>query len=106
MIYSVLLKVYEHRSWFIGYVNTLAVFKEHRRMGIGRDLLVNLHQKMAEHYQIDNISLDCSVENSPAIEMYQSSLKYQLLKRIPDYYGHRKDAWIMNLPSLALSLQF
>lgn len=76
---------------------TLAVAPQHRRQGLGADLVKRLHSS-AKAAGADRIFLEVSAENQPAQALY-AKLGYDQVGRRPRYYqardGQRFDALIL-----------
>lgn len=72
----------------------IAVNDSHRRMGIGRELVVQLLSKLKEQ-GVRSLSLEVRASNTPAISLY-TELGFEVVGRRPGYYKMPKeDALIM-----------
>lgn len=73
-----------------GYVAMLAVEKEARRGGLGRELVVQVLHRMASG--CDEIVLETEVTNTPALRLYES-LGFMRDKKLGRYYLNGNCAW-------------
>jgi peptide alpha-N-acetyltransferase len=73
-----------------GYVAMLAVEKDARRSGLGRELAVQVLHRMAP--DCDELVLETEVTNTPALRLYES-LGFFRDKRLGRYYLNGNDAW-------------
>jgi peptide alpha-N-acetyltransferase len=80
-----------------GYVAMLAVEKEHRRAGLGRQLAVHVLRRMAA--SCDELVLETEVSNTPALKLYES-LGFVKDKRLSRYYLHGADGETLSSSSL------
>ncbi len=72
----------------------IAVSGSHRRMGIGRELVVQLLSKLKQQC-VRSLSLEVRASNTPAISLY-TELGFEVVGRRPGYYKMPKeDALIM-----------
>ena len=79
-----------------GYITNVAVRPEHRRQGIGSDLL-NVFENFARGNQLAFLTLEVRSSNAAAIALYQKA-GYEAAGRRRGYYAHpREDAVIMTL---------
>ncbi|HEX9763784.1 MAG TPA: N-acetyltransferase [Candidatus Acidoferrales bacterium] len=76
-----------------GHIITIDLRPEHRRGGVGTELMTRAEQRLRE-LGATRVSLETSVENLPAIRFYER-LGYQRQARLPAYYLGRIDAWVM-----------
>jgi ribosomal-protein-alanine N-acetyltransferase len=75
------------------HIITLDVVPEARRMGIGRDLMSELHAVMkAKHIKI--AVLEVGVSNLPARRLYEG-MAYRYLELLSGYYNGLEDAYRM-----------
>ncbi len=77
------------------HVISIAVLQEHRRMGIGRALMVEALKGMSE-YRAAECFLEVRVSNDPAIALY-GELEFKVARRIASYYRDGEDAYVMSL---------
>ena len=73
-----------------GYVAMLAVDKEERRAGLGRELVVQALHRLAP--DCDELVLETETTNAPALRLYES-LGFVRDKRIGRYYLNGNGAW-------------
>jgi peptide alpha-N-acetyltransferase len=73
-----------------GYVAMLAVEKDARRAGLGRELAVQVLHRMAP--DCDELVLETEVTNTPALRLYES-LGFFRDKRLGRYYLNGNCAW-------------
>jgi peptide alpha-N-acetyltransferase len=73
-----------------GYVAMLAVEKDARRGGLGRELAVQVLHRMAP--DCDELVLETEVTNTPALRLYES-LGFLRDKRLGRYYLNGNCAW-------------
>ena len=72
----------------------IAVSNSHRRMGIGRELVLQLLSKLQKQ-GVRSLSLEVRISNAPAISLYKE-LGFEEVGRRPGYYKKPKeDALIM-----------
>lgn len=73
-------------------ITTIAIAKSARGNGYGNDLLKHLKEYAA--VQADILSLEVSIDNIPAMTLYEKEgFKYGGMRK--DYYGPGKDAHVM-----------
>ncbi len=77
-----------------GHIISIAVLPEHRRIGIGRSLMVSAMKSLKDRYNCGEVYLEVRVSNVPAINLYKS-LKFRIVKKIPFYYLDGEDAYLM-----------
>ena len=73
-----------------GYVAMLAVEKDARRLGLGRELAVQVLHRLAP--DVDELVLETEVTNAPAMKLYES-LGFLRDKRLGRYYLNGGCAW-------------
>ncbi|MDI6701976.1 ribosomal protein S18-alanine N-acetyltransferase [Methanothermobacter wolfeii] len=78
-----------------GHIISLAVDKDYRRRGVGREL-VRMTISIFEKFHIKNIKLEVRAENRVAISFYRS-LGFREEKIIRDYYEDGEDAVVMTM---------
>ncbi|KRY41749.1 N-alpha-acetyltransferase 30 [Trichinella spiralis] len=79
-----------------GYIAMLAVKAEHRRKGIGRNLVIKAIREMVRN-NCGEVMLETEVTNSPALALYHS-LGFYRSKRLLRYYMNGVDAFRLKLP--------
>jgi ribosomal protein S18 acetylase RimI-like enzyme len=88
-----ILELRRHARTLVGELVTLDVQASARRCGVGQRLHGSLEQIVRQHNG-HRMRLQVSVENAPAIRLYQQ-LGYHIYGRIPRYYLGKVDAWWM-----------
>ncbi|MGC9291354.1 MAG: GNAT family N-acetyltransferase [Acidobacteriaceae bacterium] len=88
-----ILELRRHARTLVGELVTLDVQASARRCGVGQRLHGSLEQIVRQHNG-HRMRLQVSVENAPAIRLYQR-LGYHIYGRIPRYYLGKIDAWWM-----------
>lgn len=78
-----------------GHVISIAVLPEHRRMGLGRALMIETLKAMIDYYATECF-LEVRVSNIPAISLYDK-LEFKVVRRIGRYYRDGEDAYVMAL---------
>lgn len=78
-----------------GHVVTLDVAQEHRRRGIGTDLLLELLRRFGAAFVVE-VRLEVDMGNETAISFYER-FGFQRKRRLADYYGPNRPAWEMRL---------
>ena len=73
-----------------GYITNVAVSQNHRRQGIGKALLAELH-KTAERLSLSFISLEVRESNAAAIKLY-SNLGFKVEGKRRDFYTKPTEA--------------
>jgi ribosomal-protein-alanine N-acetyltransferase len=81
--------VYKHH----GHIITIDVHPDHRRGGLGTQLMDAVQMRMRE-LGVREIALEVAVDNAPAIKFYKRH-GYTVLKTIPRYYNGELDALLM-----------
>lgn len=76
-----------------GHVVSIAVLPEHRRQGIGTNLLLNAENALKD-YGAKEVILEVRVSNIPAIKMYEK-IGYKKVKVLKSYYSDGEDAYLM-----------
>ena len=76
-----------------GHVVSIAVLPEHRKQGIGKNLMLNA-EKALKDYGAKEIILEVRVSNIPAINLYEK-LEYEKVKVLKGYYSDGEDAYLM-----------
>lgn len=78
-----------------GHVISIAVLPEHRRMGLGRALMIEALKAMIDYYATECF-LEVRVGNTPAVSLYDK-LGFKVVRRIGGYYRDGEDAYVMAL---------
>jgi ribosomal-protein-alanine N-acetyltransferase len=82
------------------HITTFGVHPDHRRLGIGRRLLLRLSD-MANELRASRMTLEVRVSNQPAQELYRSFGFAVTGRRVAYYSDNGEDALIMTTPALA-----
>lgn len=77
-----------------GHVVSIAVRREHRRLGLGYALMAHAMRSMHEDYKCGETYLEVRVSNKPAISLYEK-LGYRVVKVEKGYYLDGEDAYVM-----------
>lgn len=77
----------------VGHIITIDVLPDHRRSGVGSQLLAAAEQRLADS-GCARVLLEVAVDNAPAIAFYKRH-HYSVLKTIPRYYLNSLDALLM-----------
>lgn len=77
-----------------GHVVSIAVRREHRRLGLGYALMAFAMKSMHEDYKCSETYLEVRVSNKPAISLYEK-LGYRVVKVEKGYYLDGEDAYVM-----------
>ncbi len=80
----------------VGHIITIDVSPEHRRSGVGRQLLLALEADMTSRGAL-SVRLEVAADNETAQRFYES-MGYQRTGRIPAYYLSTLDALVMEKP--------
>lgn len=80
----------------VGRVVSIAVLPEHRRRGVGRELMA-LAEEILEGEGCREVKLEVSVHNEDAIAFYRR-LGYAVEERMEGYYSWGEDAYLMGKP--------
>jgi [ribosomal protein S18]-alanine N-acetyltransferase len=76
-----------------GHIITIDIHPEHRRAGLGTQLMQAAESRMREA-RVREIGLEVAVDNHPAIAFYKRR-GFSVLKTIPRYYHGELDALLM-----------
>jgi len=77
-----------------GHVVSIAVRRDHRRLGLGYALMAHAMKSMYEDYKCNETYLEVRVSNKPAISLYEK-LGYKVVKVEKSYYLDGEDAYVM-----------
>jgi len=77
-----------------GHVVSIAVKRDHRRLGLGYALMAYAMRSMHEDYKCSETYLEVRVSNKPAISLYEK-LGYRVVKVEKEYYLDGEDAYVM-----------
>jgi len=77
-----------------GHVVSIAVRRDHRRLGLGYALMAFAMKSMHENYKCGETYLEVRVSNKPAISLYEK-LGYRVVKIEKGYYLDGEDAYVM-----------
>lgn len=77
-----------------GHVFSVATLPQWRRRGIATALLALSFESMFDK-GCQEIFLEVRVSNTPAIRLYSSRFKMQVVMRVPRYYHDGEDAYVM-----------
>lgn len=77
-----------------GFLTSIAVLPECRKLGVGNVLMQTLHDNMVSAHQLRSVSLHCRDSNQQAIRFYMS-LGYKIDEVLESYYEDRGTALLM-----------
>ncbi len=77
-----------------GHIVSIAVLPEHRRKGIGTELMVKCMENMKKFYGVQEYYLEVRVTNVPAIKLYKK-LGFKVVRVLSRYYRDGCDAFQM-----------
>ena len=69
-----------------GHVTSLAVMKDYRRLGLGGELMNQLHHQMSVHHNVGQVGLHVRTSNGAATKLYEESMGYEVSDVIKGYY--------------------
>ena len=78
------------------WIVTLAVLPRARRQGLGRRLLAKVTAR-GRKQGASRMRMQVGVRNLPARRLYESC-GFEVVRRLPDYYGHARHAYLMERP--------
>ncbi|XP_017757117.1 PREDICTED: N-alpha-acetyltransferase 11 [Eufriesea mexicana] len=78
-----------------GHITSLAVKRSHRRLGIAQKLMNQASRAMVECFGAKYVSLHVRKSNRAALNLYTSSLQFELSEVEPKYYADGEDAYAM-----------
>mmetsp|Transcript_16396 Transcript_16396/g.27712 ORF Transcript_16396/g.27712 Transcript_16396/m.27712 type:complete len:297 (+) Transcript_16396:141-1031(+) len=88
------------KTEYVGHVASIAVNEQFRGCGVAKNLMLQLQSGLAQHYDIDDVTLYCRISNAGAIKLYSDSLNYMHQKTVPGYYADGEDACLMKMTGL------
>ncbi len=77
-----------------GYIITIDVLAQHRKSGVGTQLMEEAHRRLIAA-GTRRVILETAVNNTEAIRFYEK-LGYTTVRRLKGYYPGRLDAWEMS----------
>ncbi|KAF3428005.1 hypothetical protein QLX08_001029 [Tetragonisca angustula] len=78
-----------------GHITSLAVKRSHRRLGIAQKLMNQASRAMVECFGAKYVSLHVRRSNRAALNLYTSSLQFEVSEVEPKYYADGEDAYAM-----------
>ncbi|XP_011496047.1 PREDICTED: N-alpha-acetyltransferase 11 [Ceratosolen solmsi marchali] len=78
-----------------GHITSLAVKRSHRRLGIAQKLMNQASRAMVECFGAKYVSLHVRRSNRAALNLYTSSLHFEVSEVEPKYYADGEDAYAM-----------
>lgn len=78
-----------------GHITSLAVKRSHRRLGIAQKLMNQASRAMVECFDANYVSLHVRRSNRAALNLYTSSLQFEVSEVEPKYYADGEDAYAM-----------
>ncbi len=77
-----------------GHVVSVAMVNEHRRKGVGRELVLRAIEAM-KAYGAKQCYLEVRVTNEPAISLYKN-IGFEVIRTSRGYYADGEDAYVMS----------
>ena len=78
----------------LGHVTSLAVSEDFRRLGLARDLMLQLHHHLTAVYSVDSVGLHVRQSNRAAAGLYEG-FGYEPSEALSNYYQDGEDAYFM-----------
>ncbi len=78
-----------------GHVISLSVLRPYRRLGLAEELMRQAEKALFQIYRVAYIRLHVRAGNAPAVNLYKSTLKFDVSSVDKSYYGDGEDALIM-----------
>ncbi|XP_044005202.1 N-alpha-acetyltransferase 11 [Aphidius gifuensis] len=78
-----------------GHITSLAVKRSHRRLGIAQKLMNQASRAMVQCFEANYVSLHVRRSNRAALNLYTSSLGFEVSEIEPKYYADGEDAYAM-----------
>lgn len=78
-----------------GHITSLAVKRSHRRLGIAQKLMNQASRAMVQCFGAKYVSLHVRRSNRAALNLYTSSLQFEVSEVEPKYYADGEDAYAM-----------
>ncbi|KAF9596899.1 hypothetical protein IFM89_013947 [Coptis chinensis] len=63
-----------------GYIQSLAVLRTHRKLGLATKLMTVAQNAMEQVYSVEKVALHCKTNNSPALNLYTKKFGYEICK--------------------------
>jgi len=60
--------------------------KDYRRLGLGGELMNQLHHQMSVHHNVGQVGLHVRTSNGAATKLYEESMGYEVSDVIKGYY--------------------
>ncbi|KAI6040000.1 N-alpha-acetyltransferase 10, NatA catalytic subunit [Pisolithus marmoratus] len=100
----------DHPDLLIGHINSLAVLRPYRRLGLAKRLMNISKESMTSTYHLQYIQLNVRISNRAALALYRDALGYTIYRVEHKYYADGEDAFCMRLwihgdPSMAHTQQ-
>ncbi|KAI6150260.1 acyl-CoA N-acyltransferase [Pisolithus tinctorius] len=81
----------------IGHINSLAVLRPYRRLGLAKRLMNISRESMTSTYHLQYIQLNVRISNRAALALYRDALGYTIYRVERKYYADGEDAFTMRL---------
>ncbi|KAI6028870.1 silencing group B protein, partial [Pisolithus orientalis] len=81
----------------IGHINSLAVLRPYRRLGLAKRLMNISRESMTSTYHLQYIQLNVRISNRAALALYRDVLGYTIYRVERKYYADSEDAFTMRL---------
>ncbi|KAI6103574.1 N-alpha-acetyltransferase 10, NatA catalytic subunit [Pisolithus sp. B1] len=87
----------DHSHLLVGHINSLAVIRRYRRLGIAKRLMDISKESMTSMHHIQYIQLNVRVSNRAALALYRDALGYTIHCIEHKYYADGENAFSMRL---------
>ncbi|KAI6005460.1 acyl-CoA N-acyltransferase, partial [Pisolithus albus] len=87
----------DHPHLLVGHINSLAVIRPYRRLGLAKRLMDISKESMTSMHYIQYIQLNVRISNRAALALYRDVLGYTIYRVEHNYYADGEDAFCMRL---------
>ncbi|KAL4064729.1 acyl-CoA N-acyltransferase [Scleroderma yunnanense] len=87
----------ENDHLWVGHINSLAVLRPYRRLGLAKRLMTLSKESMMDTYPLQYIQLHVRISNRAALSLYRDALGYTVHSVDYRYYADGEDAFSMRL---------
>lgn len=85
----------DSKTTTLGHITSISILRTHRRLGIATKLMKYALNMMKEFYNAKFCSLHVRAHNTPAFNMYNKVLGFEVMGIELGYYADKEDAYIM-----------